>query len=134
VHVLSEGRRPDVNPLLTSVDRTDPGMPVIRVGGELEYATSAPLRAEVDRVLAGAPRAIVLDFAGLVFIDSSGLAVIVHAWREGQLVGSAVLLRSVPRFLATILDITGVATLLGRPLPSAVAEVGPDSGTSTATA
>ncbi|MGV9213078.1 STAS domain-containing protein [Micromonospora sp. RB23] len=132
--MLSEGRRPDAKPLTTSVDRSDPDTPVIRVGGELAYATAAPLRAEVDRILADAPHAIVLDFADLAFIDSTGLAVIVHAWREGQEVGAAVRLRSVPRFLAAILDITGVATLIGRPPSSTRPEVDPDAEVSAATA
>ncbi|WP_433120811.1 STAS domain-containing protein [Micromonospora sp. CA-246542] len=132
--MLSEGRRADAKPLSVAVDRSDPDVPLIRVGGELAYATSAPLHAEIDRILADAPRAIVLDFADLTFIDSTGLAVIVHAWREGQAVGAALRLRSVPRFLATILDITGVATLIGRPLPTARPEDGPDAEAFSATA
>ncbi|WP_234588600.1 STAS domain-containing protein [Micromonospora sp. MH99] len=108
-------------------------MPLIRVGGELAYLTVAPLRAEVDRVLADAPRAVVLDFADLHFMDSSGLGVIVHAWREGQEVGTTLRLRAVPRFLATILDITGVAALLDRPLPTTRA-IGPGSPRSAASA
>ncbi|CCH18295.1 Sulfate transporter/antisigma-factor antagonist STAS [Micromonospora lupini str. Lupac 08] len=131
--VASVGRAPEATPLSVSVDRSDPDRPLIRVGGELAYATAAPLRAEVDRVLADAPRALVLDFADLTFIDSTGLAVIVHAWREGQSVGTTLRLRAVPRFLATILDITGVAALLGRPLPATRA-VGPGSPQSSATA
>ncbi|MGC4880182.1 STAS domain-containing protein [Micromonospora sp. DT43] len=109
-------------------------MPLIRVGGELAYATATPLHAEVDRVLADAPRALVLDFADLTFIDSTGLAVIVHAWREGQSVGTTLRLRAVPRFLTSILDITGVAALVGRPLPATRAALGPDSARSAATA
>ncbi|MEV0216152.1 STAS domain-containing protein [Micromonospora sp. ALFpr18c] len=112
-------RRPRTNPLTTTVDLSDPNAPLIRVGGELAYATSAPLRVEVDRLLADAPPTVVLDFADLHFIDSTGLAVIVYAWREGRQVGTAIRLRAVPRFLASILDITGVAGLLARPLPQA---------------
>ncbi|MEU5910242.1 STAS domain-containing protein [Micromonospora sp. NPDC047527] len=99
-----------------SVDQSDPDVSLIQVGGELAYATAAPLRVEVDRVLADAPHTVVLDFADLHFIDSTGLAVIVHAWRAGQQAGTTLRLRAVPRFLAVILDITGVAGLLGRPL------------------
>lgn len=133
VIVPSDGRGPEANQLSMSVDRSDPDMPLIRVGGDLAYLTAAPLRAEVDRVLAEAPRGIVLDFADLVFIDNSGLGVIVHAWREGQEVGTTLRLRAVPRFLATILDITGVAALLDRPLP-ATSTVGPGSQQSAASA
>ncbi|MEU4715996.1 STAS domain-containing protein [Micromonospora purpureochromogenes] len=101
-----------------AVDHSDPAAPVISVGGDLAFTTSGPLRAEVDRALAGRPTVLALDFADLLFIDSTGLSVIVHAWREGQQVGTAVRLRSTPRFLDTILDMTGVTGLLARPLPT----------------
>ncbi|MFC8298414.1 STAS domain-containing protein [Micromonospora orduensis] len=113
--MLSPGRRAEATPLRTSVDLSGPDGPLIRVVGELAYATYAPLRDEVDRVLADAPPTLVLDFGDLHFIDSTGLAVIVHAWREGREVGTTVRLRAVPPFLASILDITGVAGLLNRP-------------------
>ncbi|WP_350935305.1 STAS domain-containing protein [Micromonospora mangrovi] len=99
------------------MDRTDPDAPVVRIGGDLAFTTAAPLRAEVDRLLAETPPAIVLDFADLLFIDSTGLSVIVHAWREGQQGGTAIRLRATPRFLETILDMTGVTGLLARPQP-----------------
>ncbi|MEV4824159.1 STAS domain-containing protein [Micromonospora sp. NPDC049274] len=132
--MASVGRGSEATPLSVFVDRSDPDMPLIRVGGELAYATAAPLHAEVDRVLADAPGALVLDFADLTFLDSTGLAVIVHAWREGQSVGTTLRLRAVPRFVTAILDITGVATLLGRPLPATRAAMGPGSTPSAATA
>ncbi|GHJ08403.1 hypothetical protein TPA0907_27700 [Micromonospora humidisoli] len=100
-----------------SVDRSDPATPVLSVGGELAYATSRPVRVEVDRLLVERPAVVVFDFSGLTFIDSTGLSVIVHAWREGQRVGTLVRLRAVPRFLTTILDMTGVTGLLARQVP-----------------
>nr|WP_245712901.1 STAS domain-containing protein [Micromonospora nigra] len=89
---------------------------MIRVGGDLAYTTAAPLRAEVDAVLLDAPPELVLDFGDLIFIDSTGLGVIVHAWREGQQAGTTLRLRSVPRFLEAILDMTGISGLLRRPV------------------
>ncbi|MFG1778014.1 STAS domain-containing protein [Micromonospora sp. NPDC049048] len=99
-----------------AVDLSDPAAPLIRVGGDLAYTTAGPLRAEVDRMLMDAPQSLVLDFGGLLFIDSTGLGVIVHAWREGQQCDTALRLHAVPRFLQTILDMTGVTGLLARPL------------------
>lgn len=115
---MPHGSKPEATPLSMAVDHSDPAAPVISVGGDLAFTTSGPLRAEVDRVLVERPPVLVLDFAGLLFIDSTGLSVIVHAWREGQQVGTAVRLRSTPRFLDTILDMTGVTGLLARPLPT----------------
>ncbi|WP_263407318.1 STAS domain-containing protein [Micromonospora craniellae] len=99
-------------------------MPVIRVGGDLAYTTATPLRMEVDRLLGTDPATLVFDFTELQFIDSTGLSVIVHAWREGQQHGSTVQLSAVPRFLETILDMTGVTGLLARP----VGDGGPATG------
>lgn len=98
-----------------SIDDSDPTEALITVAGDLDFTTAAPLRTALDHLLATRPPAIVLDFGGLRFIDSTGLAVIVHAWREGHQHGTAIRLRAVPRFLATILDITGVSGLLSRP-------------------
>ncbi|MEU0960092.1 STAS domain-containing protein [Micromonospora aurantiaca (nom. illeg.)] len=96
------------------MDRSNPAVPVVVVGGDLAYATAGPLRAEIDRLLTARPTTLVFDFGDLQFMDSTGLSVIVHAWREGQHAGTAIELRAVPRFLETILDLTGVTGLLDR--------------------
>ncbi|WP_341716030.1 STAS domain-containing protein [Micromonospora sp. FIMYZ51] len=123
-----------MTPLSVRVDHADPDMPVILVGGDLAYTTAAPLRAEVDRILATTPTSLVLDFAELTFIDSTGLSVIVHAWREGQREGTMLRLRSVPRFLETILDLTGVAGLLARTNTAERRSYAQSDGRSSATA
>lgn len=112
--VVPQRIRPEATPLSISVDRSDPAVPVLGVSGDLAYATATPLRAEVDRLLAGRPATLVFDFADLLFLDSTGLSVIVYAWREGQQAGTRIELRAVPRFLETILDLTGVTGLLDR--------------------
>ncbi|MGK5443591.1 STAS domain-containing protein [Micromonospora sp. URMC 105] len=122
---MAHDGKPQATPLSMAVDRSDPAAPVISVGGDLAFTTSGPLRAEIDQLLAERPALLVLDFAGLLFIDSTGLSVIVHAWREGQQGGTAIRLRSTPRFLDTILDMTGVTGLLARPLPAARTELPP---------
>ncbi|MBU8860625.1 MULTISPECIES: STAS domain-containing protein [unclassified Micromonospora] len=110
------------------MDRSDPAVPVVAVGGDLAYATAGPLRAEIDRLLAGYPTTLVFDFGDLQFMDSTGLSVIVHAWREGQQAGTAIELRAVPRFLETILDLTGVTGLLDRsPVDDAAGQPVPGS-------
>ncbi|WP_231932614.1 STAS domain-containing protein [Micromonospora rifamycinica] len=120
---MTHGRNPQVAPLTMSIDHSDPRSPVIVVAGDLTFTTAGPLRTAVDRVLDGRPAVLVLDFAGLLFIDSTGLSVIVHAWREGQPAGTLIRLRGTPRFLTTILDMTGVSSLLARPAPAPSAAV-----------
>lgn len=107
------GRKSDGRTLTVSVDAGDARRPLVVVGGDLDFTTAGELRMELDDLLSGRPDVITLDFASLEFIDSTGLSVIVHAWQAAHDTGTEVRLGAVPRFLATILDITGVAGLLG---------------------
>jgi stage II sporulation protein AA (anti-sigma F factor antagonist) len=115
VMVVPQRRKPESTPLTMSIDDSDSAAPLIRIAGDLDFTTAAPLRTALDHLLTSRPPAIVLDFGGLLFIDSTGLAVIVHAWRVGHQQGTVIRLRDTPRFLDTILDITGVNGLLARP-------------------
>ncbi|MEV0607331.1 STAS domain-containing protein [Polymorphospora rubra] len=113
---MLRGERAGAVPLVVRVDVVDPVRPVVTVGGDLDFQTSGSLRAELARLLdGGAAARVTLDVAGLRFIDSTGLAVIVHAWRVGHESGTAFDLRGTPPFLATILEVTGVGELLARP-------------------
>lgn len=112
---VAHRRKPESTPLAMSIDDSDATAPLVTVAGDLDFTTAAPLRAALDHLLAARPSTIVLDFDGLLFIDSTGLAVIVHTWQQGHQNGTVIRLRAVPRFLATILDLTGVSGLLSRP-------------------
>jgi anti-sigma B factor antagonist len=57
-------------------------IPVIRVCGELEIATAPQLKSIVGSALSNGAESIAFDFSNLVFIDSSGLAVLMHAQKR----------------------------------------------------
>jgi anti-anti-sigma factor len=119
--VIPQRRKPEA-PLSISVDGSDPAAPAIRVSGDLAFTTAGPLRAAVERLLAERPARLVFDFADLLFIDSTGLSVIVHAWQQGQQGGTTIALRDSPPFLENVLNITGVTSLLARPQAGARVE------------
>ena len=102
-------------PLSVSVEPTAAGEVVLLVGGDLEFPNAHQLRTEIDKVLADPPTVLTLDFTALTFIDSTGLATIVHAWQAGARTGTLLRLRGAPRFLTAILDLTGLTDLLARP-------------------
>jgi anti-sigma B factor antagonist len=64
--------------LTITVDNVD-GVPVIRAAGELDLATVPEMRAVVNEVAERQPRAIVFDFRRIVYLDSSGLGILVSA-------------------------------------------------------
>lgn len=94
-------------PLIIEVD--DEGADaVFTLRGELDPHTAPGLRAEIDRVLASGRSRLVLDLAGLTFIDSSGLRVIIGAHKDAARREGRLVLRSPSQTTRRLLDITGL--------------------------
>ncbi|MEV8510676.1 STAS domain-containing protein, partial [Actinoplanes sp. NPDC051475] len=55
---------------------------VVRVGGELDMETSPQLHAFLQKVADGGATRVVLDFADVTFLDSSGLGVLMVWFKE----------------------------------------------------
>ncbi|GAB2671148.1 hypothetical protein GCM10027271_34480 [Saccharopolyspora gloriosae] len=71
--------------LRLSVQRPDPGVVVVRVGGEIDLS-SAPRLAELvrQRLTAATLRAVVLDLSEVTFFGSAGLELLLHAQRRAE--------------------------------------------------
>jgi anti-sigma B factor antagonist len=55
------------------------GTPTVTVRGDLDMSNADALKATVDSLAAGKPDALIIDFSGLRFMDSAGIAVLVDA-------------------------------------------------------
>lgn len=81
--------------------------------GELDHhgARNAihELEQEIDAAL---PRKLVLDFAGVTFMDSSGIALILRAQRRMQNLNGSVLICHVPQQAKRVLDAAGISRLV----------------------
>jgi anti-sigma B factor antagonist len=66
-------------PLAIELSTDEHGDPLIRLRGELDIASADTLRETVSSVLATAPNRLVFELDELLFIDSSGIAVLVLA-------------------------------------------------------
>ncbi len=106
---------PDDAPRTALLDITVDAGPtaIIKLVGELDPATAPQLEDAVEMLLEdSATSRVVLDLAGLSFLDSSGLRVFVTARqslvdREGELV-----LRDPSANTRRLLDITGLGELI----------------------
>ena len=69
------------------------------VSGELDHHGARAIMEELDRRIdAALPRELVLDLAGLTFTDSSGIAVLLRAWkRMGQVRGAMRVVNTPPQ-------------------------------------
>jgi anti-sigma B factor antagonist len=86
---------------------TDEGNPtIITIVGELDPVTAPDLMAAVDAALARGSTALVIDLAGVTFIDSSGLRALIGAHK--LLDPEPLVLRRPTAFAQQLLEITGL--------------------------
>ncbi|MET8141646.1 STAS domain-containing protein [Sphaerisporangium sp. NPDC005288] len=81
---------------------------VVAVEGELDLFTAPFLRDEVRDAIKQDSSRLVLDLASLSFMDSSGLSVLIEAWRLATGEGGGVSLAAPQAPVARILRTTGL--------------------------
>lgn len=83
-----------------------PGEPTLVVlSGELDISNVDAARAVVDEALSAGPDRLAFDLSGLTFMDSSGIAVLVHA---ANLIDD-IELRQPSDIVRRIIEITGLS-------------------------
>ena len=77
--------------------------------GELDHHGAkgllTSLEREIERTL---PMVLVLDFSGVTFMDSSGIALILRARRRMRTLGGSLLVCRVPQQARRVLDAAGI--------------------------
>jgi len=59
---------------------SDPdGTPVVKLCGEVDISNASEIGAELDRIVGTGTRRLVVDMSALEFMDSSGIAMLLHA-------------------------------------------------------
>ncbi|MGH9057858.1 MAG: STAS domain-containing protein [Acidimicrobiales bacterium] len=89
---------------LTISNAEDGGGIVISLEGELDLSSAPQLREAIDEALESKPDHLVLDLHGLRFMDSSGIAVLVHT----QARIDSLTLRQPAELIRRVLEITGL--------------------------
>lgn len=84
----------------------------LRLAGELDIATAPILRADVAGLRESGSRSLVLDLAGLEFIDSTGLRCILDLEAESRQDGFSIALIQGPPAVRRIFELTNTDTVL----------------------
>ena len=61
-----------------TVDRTDPGKPLIILGGDIDLAVAPQIREKLLDLVASSPGSIIVDLTDVGFIDAIGFGVLVY--------------------------------------------------------
>ena len=91
----------------TSADRNL----LLEMKGELDHHGARNALRELELSIdAALPKKLVLDLAGVTFMDSSGIALILRAQQRMQLLDGSLLVRNVPQQARRVLDAAGIKT------------------------
>jgi anti-anti-sigma factor len=69
-------------PFAVSATQLDDGVRVVSVRGELDLSTAPDLEGRLEEATADGDGSVLIDLSACEFIDSTGIAMIVRAWRQ----------------------------------------------------
>lgn len=99
------------------------GRVVVTATGEIDVTTAQELYDAIDRAAAANPRAttLIIDVAGVTFMDSSGVKCLLHAYRTMLARRGRVIVRDARPPVMRVLDLVGLGQLFTvYPLPAEV--------------
>ena len=86
---------------------------LLELSGDIDHHGARNALREVEVAIdAALPRLLVLDFSGVTFMDSSGIALILRAQQRMQLMEGSVVLRNIPSQARRVLDAAGIGRLV----------------------
>jgi len=88
--------------------RTEGGVEILDVRGELDVSTSPRLRAAIQQALAGGRSRVVVNLLQTTYLDSTALAVLTSALKQARAAGGTVALVYAQPQIEKIFTITGL--------------------------
>ena len=86
---------------------------LLELSGEVDHHGARDAIRQLELAVdAALPRQLVLDMAGVTFMDSSGIALILRAQQRMQLLDGSLLVCNVPSQARRVLDAAGVGRLI----------------------
>ena len=83
------------------------------LSGEVDHHRARALMEELDQLIdSTAPRSLTLDLSEVTFMDSSGIAVVLRAWRRAGELGGELRLTRVPAQAGKVLRAAGLERFL----------------------
>jgi stage II sporulation protein AA (anti-sigma F factor antagonist) len=104
VSALHPGRAPKHIAISSRIDSA--GVTLV-VEGEIDLAAAPTLERELKEAEGSSPRQILLDLAGVGFIDSSGLSLLIRAHERATEAGRTFALTRVPAQARRLFHLTG---------------------------
>jgi stage II sporulation protein AA (anti-sigma F factor antagonist) len=93
--------------------KTEGNLCVAEILGELDHHTSEETKKKLDKLIAGRDvKNLVLDLHGLVFMDSSGIGVILGRYKQLKQRGGTVSVKNVNRQIDKVFNVSGLYSVI----------------------
>lgn len=116
-------------PLTISTRSTSDG-PVLKITGDLDYETAGQLRQRLTTLPLQPGQLLLLDFGGMTFCDSSGIATLIAARNHAHAAQAEIALAALPDHTLRVLRMVGLDQVF-RLQPAGEAQGSPESGHGT---
>ncbi|MFF1519531.1 STAS domain-containing protein [Streptomyces sp. NPDC058305] len=108
---MSEQQIPD-GERLAITSRLIGGVTVLALSGEIDYDSAGRFADALVAVQGPGPQRIVVDFAGVTFMDSTGITALVSAYRALQGADGWIRIAAVSEAALRVIQIVGVDTII----------------------
>jgi anti-sigma B factor antagonist len=101
----------------STVELLDAGVAVVRLAGRLNMVTAGELREQLATTIAAGNARVVVDLAGVDFIDSSGLGALISGLKTARQAGGDLRIAAPTEQVRLVLQLTNLERVL-TPYPS----------------
>ncbi len=86
---------------------------VVKIDGELDHHNCKSIRENIDiEIKSGEVKTLVFDFSDLVFMDSSGIGIIMGRFQLMSLYGGRVVVEHAPEYVKKIIFMSGLRGMI----------------------
>lgn len=90
---------------------------LLTLTGRLDAAWADPVEAALDAAVRAGEHRIVMDIAGVDYISSAGLRVVIAGYKQLRAIQGGFTLRNAQPGVAKVIELSGLGTLLSAPVP-----------------
>ena len=85
---------------------------LLEISGDIDHHGARSALKEVEMAIdAALPRTLILDFAGVTFMDSSGIGLIMGRYKQMQMISGTLRVTNVPNYIKRVIRLSGLDKL-----------------------
>ncbi|NAS26697.1 STAS domain-containing protein [Herbidospora sp. NEAU-GS84] len=106
-------------PFLVEIDNPEPDTTRLTLSGDFDYTTSGELAALTPTLMSRGLKVLEVDLNGVTFIDSSGLATLIHLFHAAEEVPAEMRFVGMTPYIAHLFEVTALDQVFNLPTSAA---------------